>query len=148
MQSIIARAAADKQRIVFPEGTEERTLTAADRLLGDDVVRVILIGDPDAIRQAADAKGLKHIRKAELMNPLDYPKMQDYAELLYELRKAKGMTTEKALALAQNPLYIGCLMITLTEKLPARKTLRAMCCVRLCKSYGRNRALAACPGLI
>ncbi|MDR2496639.1 MAG: phosphate acetyltransferase [Tannerellaceae bacterium] len=111
MQSIIARAAADKQRIVFPEGTEERTLLAADRLLADDVVRAILIGDPSAILQSAEAKGLKHIRKAELLNPRDYPRMQDYAGLLYELRKAKGMTTDKALALAQNPLYIGCLMI-------------------------------------
>ncbi|MDR2497864.1 MAG: phosphate acetyltransferase [Tannerellaceae bacterium] len=111
MQSIIARAAAEKQRIVFPEGTEERTLLAADRLLADDVVRVTLIGDTKAILQAAGAKGLKHIRKASLLNPHDYPKMKEYSELLYELRKAKGMTTEKARALVRNPLYIGCLMI-------------------------------------
>ena len=111
MQNIIARAAANKQRIVFPEGTEERTLLAADRLLADNVVNLILIGNPDAILQSAEEKGLKHIRKAELLNPLDYPKMNTYAELLYNLRKAKGMTLDKAAALAQNPLYIGCLMI-------------------------------------
>ena len=46
MQEIIARAKANKQRIVLPEGTEERTLKAADRLVADEVADIILIGNP------------------------------------------------------------------------------------------------------
>ena len=58
MQDIIARAKADKQRIVFPEGTEERTLKAADRLLADGVADIILIGNPAEIKELAAGFGL------------------------------------------------------------------------------------------
>ena len=50
MKEIVARAAANKQRIVLPEGTEPRTLQAADRLLADGVANLVLIGEPAAIR--------------------------------------------------------------------------------------------------
>ena len=58
MQDIIARAKADKQRIVLPEGTEERTLKAADRLLADGVADIILIGNPAEIKELADRKSV------------------------------------------------------------------------------------------
>ena len=58
MQDIIARAKADKQRIVLPEGTEERTLKAADRLLADGVADIILIGNPAEIKELAAGFGL------------------------------------------------------------------------------------------
>ena len=53
MQEIIARAKANKQRIVLPEGTEERTLKAADRLVADEVADIILIGNPAEINSLA-----------------------------------------------------------------------------------------------
>ena len=58
MQDIIARAKADKQRIVLPEGTEERTLKAADQLLADGVADIILIGNPAEIKELAAGFGL------------------------------------------------------------------------------------------
>src|SRR5574344_1774807 len=61
MQDIIARAKANKQRIVLPEGTEERTLKAADRLVADGVADIILIGNPDEIHKLAAEFGLTHI---------------------------------------------------------------------------------------
>ena len=61
MQDIIARAKADKQRIVLPEGTEERTLKAADQLLADGVADIILIGNPAEIKELAAGFGLNHI---------------------------------------------------------------------------------------
>ena len=64
MQDIIARAKADKQRIVLPEGTEERTLKAADRLLADGVADIILIGNPAEIKELAAGFGLNHIGEA------------------------------------------------------------------------------------
>jgi len=46
LQQIVARAKADKQRIVLPEAEEERTLKAADKVLADDLADIILIGNP------------------------------------------------------------------------------------------------------
>lgn len=111
MQDIIARAKANKQRIVLPEGTEERTLKAADRLLADGVADIILIGNPDEINRLAAGLGLSHIGQATLVDPKDNEKKAVYAELLYELRKKKGMTPEQAASLAEDPLYLACLMI-------------------------------------
>jgi phosphate acetyltransferase len=111
MQSIIARAKANRQRIVLPEGTEERTLLAADWLLAEDIADLILIGRPAAIRDLAAAKGLNNIHKATIIDPEIHPHEEEYATLLYELRKNKGMTMDKAVELSHNPLYLGCLMI-------------------------------------
>ncbi|MDR2234145.1 MAG: phosphate acetyltransferase [Tannerella sp.] len=111
IQKIIERAKADRQRIVLPEGTEERTLKAADRVIADGVADVILLGNPDEIRRLADSYGLKHIEKAIILNPKNHPRKQDYADLLFQLRQAKGMTPEKAAELVENPLYMACLMI-------------------------------------
>ena len=53
LQKIVARAKSDKQRIVLPESTEERTLRAADRVLADDIADIILIGNPANIHKLA-----------------------------------------------------------------------------------------------
>lgn len=111
IKQIIERAKGNKQRIVLPEGAEERTLTAADQLLADGVADIILIGEPTKIEAEATKLGLKNIGKAEIINPAEYAKKEEYAQLLCELRKSKGMTMEQATTLAQDPLYIACLMI-------------------------------------
>lgn len=111
IQEIIDRAKANPQHIVFPEGTEERTLRASDRLLRDGVVRITLIGDPYSIRSRAHDLGLRHIAKAELLDPKNHDKKDAYTDLLVELRKSKGMTREQAAVLVEDPLYLGCLMI-------------------------------------
>lgn len=111
IEDIIAHAKADRQRIVLPEGTEERTLKAADRLIADGVAEIILLGNPDEIHALAKEYGLTHIGNGRIINPVDHAKKQVYADLLYQLRQAKGMTPEKALQLVEDPLYLGCLMI-------------------------------------
>ncbi|GHT05715.1 phosphate acetyltransferase [Bacteroidia bacterium] len=111
IQDIIAKAKANKQRIVLPEGTEPRTLHAADRLIADGVANIILLGNPVEIRSLAKQFGLQHIEGAQLIDPANHPKKERYAELLAELRKSKGMTIEEARKLAEDPLYCGCLMI-------------------------------------
>jgi len=111
MNQIVERAKANKQRIVLPEGTEERTLKAANQLLADEVADLILIGNPDEIMGLAKEWGLENIGKATIINPEDHPKKEEYAQLLCELRKKKGMTIEEARALVVNPLYLGCLII-------------------------------------
>jgi len=111
IQQIIARAKGNKQRIVLPEGTEERTIKAADLLLADEIANIILLGNPTEIKGLADKFGLKNIDKAIIIDPKDNPKKEEYANLLFELRKAKGMTIEQASSLVENPLYYACLMI-------------------------------------
>lgn len=111
LESIIARAKSDKQRIVLPEATEERTLRAADKVLADEVADLILIGNPAEINRLANEWGLNHIGKATIVDPDNNPRSEEYARLLAELRKKKGMTVEQASELLKNPLYLGCMII-------------------------------------
>ena len=111
LQQICERAKSNKQRIVLPEATEERTLRAADKVLADDIANIILIGNVDEINGLAQKWGLAHIGKATIVDPLTSPKSEEYATLLAELRKSKGMTIEQARELVKNPLYYGCMII-------------------------------------
>ncbi|MFY9597655.1 MAG: phosphate acetyltransferase [Dysgonamonadaceae bacterium] len=111
MEDIIARAKANKQRIVLPEGSERRTIQAADRLIGDDVAHIILLGDPEEIAELASELNLKHIKSAAIIDPKNHDKKEIYANLLFRLRQKKGMTPEKAAELVEDPLYLACLMI-------------------------------------
>ena len=97
LEHIVARAKSDKQRIVLPEATEERTLRAADRVLADSIAELILIGNPDELKELAAKWDLHNIDKATIV--------------LAELRKKKGMTIEQARELVKNPLYLGCMII-------------------------------------
>lgn len=111
IKKIIESAKANPQQIVLPEGTEERTLKAADTILGDAIANVTLIGNPDEIKKMAEAFSLNNIGKATIVDPENHEKLQEYADLLYDLRKKKGLTPEQALELTKNPLYLSCLMI-------------------------------------
>jgi len=111
IEQIVARAKSNRQRIVLPESLEERTITAADRALADDIADIILIGGREEILAYADKLGLKNIGKATIIDPATSPKTEEYAKLLYELRKSKGMTEAQAHELVKNPLYFGCLII-------------------------------------
>lgn len=112
LDEIMARAKADKQRIVLPEAEEERTLKAADRVLADDIADLILIGNPAHIKEEAEQWGLKNIDKARIVDPLHFEKTEEYAAQLAELRKKKGMTIEQARELVtKNNLYLGCMII-------------------------------------
>ena len=111
LQQIIERAKSDKQRIVLPEATEERTLRAAEKALEEGIADIILIGNPAEINKLAEAWGLTHIDQATIIDPLNNPKSEEYAVLLAELRKKKGMTLGQARELVKNNLYLGCMII-------------------------------------
>ena len=110
-EKLTARAKANPQRIVLPEGTESRTLTAADKILANGLAEIILIGDPVEIKELAASLNLQNISKATIVNPSDEAVIDRYAPLLHQLRKSKGMTEEEARLTTANPLYLGCLMI-------------------------------------
>ena len=110
-EKLSARAKSYPQRIVLPEGTEPRTLTAADRILADGLAEIILIGAPDEIKHMAAELNLANIEKATIVNPADEAVIDRYAPLLLQLRRSKGMTEEESRLTAANPLYLGCLMV-------------------------------------
>ena len=111
LNKIKVRAAENKKRIVLPEGTEERTLRAADEVLEEGFADIILIGNPNDIEKESRRLVLKNITRAKIVDPSDHPKKREYIDLLVELRKKKGMTHEEASKLVENPLYLSVLMI-------------------------------------
>jgi len=111
LEQLVKKAQQNRQRIVLPEAEEERTIKAADRAIADGLADIILIGDPKKIQENILKYGLKHIEKATIIDPLNYDKSEEYAALLAELRKKKGMTLEQAREVVKNPLYLGCLII-------------------------------------
>lgn len=106
MESIRQKARGDKKRIVLAEGSEERTLAAAEEILNEGLCDLILLGDEGAISGSG-----KTLDGAMIIDPKKSPDLQSFADELYQLRKDKGMTPEKALALMQDELYFGTMMI-------------------------------------
>lgn len=105
------RAQENPQHIVLPEGDEPRTLEAANRVLRDKVAKLTLVGDVDVIMGMAKEKGYEMIKPEIIVDPKKSEKAEQYAEMLFELRKNKGMTIEEARKKVLDPLYYGCLMI-------------------------------------
>lgn len=110
---LIERAKKDRQRIVLPEGTEERTLKAADRAIADGLADIVLLGDTEEIMEMAQSLGLSHITPDVIINPRKANDLEEFAEKLTELRKRKGLTLEEAREKVKDPLYYGCMMIKL-----------------------------------
>ncbi len=111
IEKIREQARSDCQRIVLPEGDEERTVMAADAIIREGLCYLTLLADPSDVEKLALQYGLKNIEKARIINPRDHEKKQEYTELLYGIRKSKGMTREEASRLVEDPLYLGTLMI-------------------------------------
>lgn len=110
-EKLTSNARTHRRRIVLPEGTEPRTLNAANRIIADALADIILIGDPAEIHRMATEMNLPEISRATIVNPADEAVIDRYAPLLLELRRSKGMTEEESRLTTANPLYLGCLMV-------------------------------------
>jgi phosphate acetyltransferase len=111
LQNFIEKAKQNLQRIVLPEGCELRTLTAANRVLQENIAKIVLLGNRQKILEIAAENELKNIDKAQIIDPKNSELAEKYTNILFELRKNKGMTVEQAAELVENPLYFGCLML-------------------------------------
>ena len=108
MDEIKEKAAKLNKHIVLAEGEEERIIRAAEIISERKIARLTLIGNPDVIRaKCPDAK----LTGVTIVDPATSPKTKEYAALLYELRKAKGMTLEQAEKLTLDCSYFSVLMI-------------------------------------
>ncbi len=111
MDRIKSNARQYKKRIVLPEGTEERTLRAADILTGEKIAEIILLGNPEKVLSEAGKLSLSHIGKTTIIDPLIHPDKNKYVKMMVELRKHKGLTWTDAKKLIEDPLYLATLMI-------------------------------------
>ncbi|NLK82235.1 MAG: phosphate acetyltransferase [Bacteroidales bacterium] len=100
-----------KQRIVLPEGTEPRTIRAADIIIKEKIAEIVLIGNPDFIKDFAQKENLQHIQFATIIDPLNHDKIEEYARLVVEIRKNKGVDIDTARELIKKPLYLAATII-------------------------------------
>ena len=108
--NLIERAKANKMRIVLAEGEEPRILQATDILLRREVADIILLGNEDKINKLARELHLD-ISKATIIDPVTSPKFEDYAATYAELRKAKGVTIERARDVMSDATYYATMMV-------------------------------------
>ena len=106
LQSVINRAKQDKKTIVLPEGDDPRTLEAAERILADGIANLIILGDVSAIEESG-----KNLEGARIIDPKSSEYKAELANGLYECRKHKGMTEEKAAEIIEDVLYFGVMIV-------------------------------------
>ena len=104
------RAKKNIKTIILPEAEDIRVLEAASNVLKEKYANIILIGNKENIEKKAEENNLD-IGEAKIVDPINSEKYEDFVELLYELRKEKGMTIEKAKELVKDPVYYGMLML-------------------------------------
>ena len=100
---------AEPKSIVFTEGTDARILSAASRLLAGKVLKVILLGNPEAVKEAA-AKGSFDITGAEIIDPANYAGFDEMVTKMVELRKGKMTAEDCAKALSKSN-YFGTMLV-------------------------------------
>ena len=104
------RARATPQRIVLPEGEDERVIQAAARVTAERCAKLTLLGRADTIRAAAKRLGVQ-LDGIEILSPLASPRLDAYAQIYLERRRARGATLEEALEIARKPLYFAALSV-------------------------------------
>ncbi len=110
LDRIKERAKMDKKTIVLAEGEDIRTIKAADMILKEGIANIIILGNKNKIAELS--VGLD-ISGAEIIDPETDERRQQFANEFYEMRKAKGMTEEKAYETMGNALYFGVMMVKL-----------------------------------
>ena len=124
IDEIRAKASLNKKVIVLPEGDEPRTVKAAEIIAKEGIACPVLLGDPDSILAVAKQNGVDFTGNSkeyqekrterlgvQIINPADSPLKSAYIDQLYELRKSKGVTREKAEMLVSDPMYFGIMMV-------------------------------------
>lgn len=109
------RAKKNIKTIVLPESGDVRVLKATEIVLKENMANIVLIGNEDEIKEMAIKNNLD-IKKAKIVDSACFENIDKYANDLYELRKAKGMTFDEAKKLLlQNYRYFGTMMVKENE---------------------------------
>ncbi len=107
---MISKLKANPKTIVFTEGTDERILEAASRLLASNFLSPILLGNPDDIQNAAEEYGY-NIRGANIIDPANYDRMDEMVDLFCELRKSKNIQPDEARNILSKSNYFGTMLV-------------------------------------
>jgi len=114
MKKIWDKARLASKTIALPEGSERRTLLAAQIIKKEKLANVILLGNEEIIRNEAE-KHKADISGIEIINPEKSDKHEFYAETYYNLRKSKGVTFEDAFNTMKDTIYYGTMMVKLGD---------------------------------
>lgn len=107
IKKIRERAKASQKTIVLPEGSDERVISAAEIIAREKIAKVVVLAEKENLEASSKLESLG----VQILNPKTSPRSEEYANLLYELRKNKGMTLDKAKELVEDPIWYGVLMV-------------------------------------
>ena len=110
INDIKQRAKQDIKTIILPESNDLRVIKATEQVLKEGYSDIILIGNKEEIKKLSQENNID-ISKAKIVDPLKSDKFSEYAERFYELRKAKGMTLDKAKEIMKDNVYFGMMMV-------------------------------------
>lgn len=110
IEEVKNRARQDIKTIVLPEAEDIRVLEATSIALKEKYANIVLVGNKQNIEKKAEENHI-NITGASIVDPINSEKYEQYVQILYELRKHKGMTEEKAKELVKDPVYYGMLML-------------------------------------
>lgn len=111
---IMEKARSNVKHIVLPEGEEQRNVQAAAKVVAQGLATLTMLGDPAKVQAVAQQTGTD-LTGIEIVDPAASPKAEAYAQALYEIRKAKGMTVEEARKLVADPMYYGVMMVKMGD---------------------------------
>lgn len=114
IENIKQRAKQDIKTIILPEAEDKRVLEAASKVIKEGFAKVILIGDKEQVENDIKENNID-LTGVEIIDIKTSTKKQEYAQKLFELRQAKGMTEEEASKLIEEPIYYGMMMLKLGE---------------------------------
>ena len=98
------------KKIALPEGSEPRTLKAAEKIKSEKLAEVILLGNPETIKKSAKDAGV-NIDGITIVEPKSSSKYEEYTNHFFELRKNKGITLEKAREILLDEIYFATMMV-------------------------------------
>lgn len=111
MERIRTSAQQQNKRIVLPEGTEERTLKAANYIVQEKIARIILLGNQHKIHEIATDWKLDKIDQTTIIDPATFDRKEEFAQMLFDIRKEKGLSMDESMQLVEDPLYLSTLLI-------------------------------------
>lgn len=110
IDEIKKRASKDIKTIILPESEDIRVLEATSQVIKEEYAKIILVGNEEKILKKAKENNI-NISEAKIVDPNSAKEYSEFVELLYNLRKHKGMTEEQAKELVKDPVYFGMLML-------------------------------------
>ncbi|MDD4820643.1 MAG: phosphate acetyltransferase [Flavobacteriales bacterium] len=112
LYNLYKKAKVQRKHIILPEGSDERIVAAASRLLNMDIVDMTILGTEEMVKDAAMRAGVEiDLSKIRVIDPVNSEYFEDFVKTMYELRKAKGLTEEAARDVMSDVSYFGTMMI-------------------------------------